>query len=177
LGDIPSYTKLNSHSRQAARILAQPRLKDVPKRERERITHEFIALFLDSRERDLINTMLEIFSDETNPVFQLFYALDKLDPIIATWRYLHTYRGKLDRDAADFLQRMKNFFEYPDVPKIAAGYTRDTALTDLVSALRNEQLAADYYIDRDTIRALRPFGLDTDLALRIIEGVDLIKKK
>jgi 5'-deoxynucleotidase YfbR-like HD superfamily hydrolase len=177
LGDIPSFTQLNIHKRRSARILAQQRLDKVPKEVRERIAHEFVGLFLDQRERDLVGRMLRIINDKDSPVNRLYRVLDKIDPIIATWRYLHTYRGKLDKGAAEFLDRMKNFFEYPEVSQITARYKRDLRINELVAGLQNERLAADYYSDGEAIKhTLNPFGFDAQIAFEIIEGTSLIKR-
>jgi hypothetical protein len=133
-------------------------LSELPAGEPERITSEFIGMFLDDRERNCLNAANQTLSDEASPVGRFFCVLDKIDPIIAIWRYLHQFRGKLDPDATEFLKRMKDFFDNPRVKEVAKDYEEDSFLQDLVLTLQDRQLARRYYCDEGAIPRLDRIG-------------------
>ena len=108
LGDIPSYTSLDNDRRNMIRVYAEERLRNVAPDEREEIANRFIWMFLSEKHRQALTATMAIFKDKGSKVFSLFRALDKMDPIVAVWRYLHHYRGKLGENPSVFNSRMKD---------------------------------------------------------------------
>ena len=93
LGDIPSYTSLASGK--TVRNNAEDRLRGVPPASREKIATDFVWLFLSEKHRVSTEAVGKILGDEKSEIFKVFKLLDKMDPIVAVWRYLHNYRGRL----------------------------------------------------------------------------------
>jgi 5'-deoxynucleotidase YfbR-like HD superfamily hydrolase len=157
LGDIPSYTSLTNQKRKLIRIYAEERLRSVEPLRRERIANELIWMFLSEKHRKALEAMMNILDDRNSKVKVIFRALDKIDPIVAVWRYIHVYRGRLGDTPKDFIHRMKDFFENPDVKAYIRANKIDSRLADLVINLQDRGRAWDYYEDPS-----RVFG-DDDL--------------
>jgi 5'-deoxynucleotidase YfbR-like HD superfamily hydrolase len=175
LGDMPSYTNLSQSRMKSTELYAWNRLKYVPKEKRTRIACEFISMFLGERERKSYEKVNEYLSEENNPISQLVNVLDKIDPIINVWKYLHQFRGELDSGAHNFLMRMKDFFDYPEVKDIALNYRLDKKIYNLVVNLQDRDIARLYYKDRK--RVSNSFGLysiDRDIFHELIEGRSIV---
>lgn len=172
LGDIPAYTNLSESSKKKARLFAETRLRELPSGEPKRIATEFIRMFLENRERESLDAAMRILSDRDNRIQRFFYVLDKIDPIVAVWRYLHQFRGGLDLDAKDFLKRMKDFFDNPDVKKVARAYVEDGRILTLVLLLQDRSQASEYYRNAHSIPK-QLFGLEVDTIVRLIQGTTL----
>jgi 5'-deoxynucleotidase YfbR-like HD superfamily hydrolase len=173
LGDLPGYTNLTDAKRNRARVFAERRLSELPSGEPERIANEFIRMFLNDRERKSLSAAMQTLSDERSPVRRFFYVLDKMDPIIAVWRYLHLFRGQLDPGATEFLKRLKDFFDNPRVKEVAKDYTEDPVVQELVLTLQDRRLARNYYRDADAIPG-KLAGINRDILKTLIEGTDLL---
>jgi 5'-deoxynucleotidase YfbR-like HD superfamily hydrolase len=175
LGDIPSFTSISKSKMRSADLYAWKRLKDVDKAQRERVANEFLSLFLGEKERKSLQKVNEYFDDATNPITEFTQVIDKIDPIINVWRYLHFYRGELDQDADNFLRRMKDFFDYPEVKEVAQRYRRDLRIYELVVTLQDRDLARAYYRDRRTIAdSGNMFSLPAHDVANLIEGRNMI---
>jgi 5'-deoxynucleotidase YfbR-like HD superfamily hydrolase len=178
LGDIPTYTSLTPASRTDVRIYAEEKLRSVPPKDRERIADEFIWMFLGEKHRKSIEAVDKILAAEKSPLAIIFKMLDKIDPIVATWRYLHEYRGKLGETPKVFNKKMKDFFENPDVKSFIKVHKLDARVMDLVMNLQDRKNAWDYYVD-----PIRIFGQDNFFQLpkntvrKIIEGTPLFHTK
>lgn len=174
LGDIPTYTNMSMNSRNQTRNYAEQRLRSVPPEKREKIANELIWMFLSEKQRismEVVNAYLE---DESSGLYQLFKALDKMDPIIATWRYLHVYRGRLGDNPRDFLRKMKDFFENPDVKAFVRSKKLDSRLYGFLADLQDRRNAWDYYLDPEFI--MQPHKIDQfpkDVVRQCIEGTAL----
>lgn len=175
LGDMPSYTNLSQSKIRTADLYAWKRLKDFNKRDRERVANEFIAMFLGERERKSLQKVNQYFDDDSSPISQFIRVLDKIDPIINVWRYLHQYRGQLDDGADAFLRRMKDFFDYPEVKEVARAYVRDSRLHELVLILQDRDLAKLYYTNRRSLANHRGFfSLPSEVLYELIEGRNMV---
>ena len=167
LGDIPAYTNLTDRKRSRARIHAESRLSQLRPLEAERITNDFIAMFLDKRERTCFNTVNEILKDRENPISKFFWLIDKIDPIIATWRYLHQFNGRLDSNAEVFLRRMKDFFDNPRVKEVGRSYGNESVY-QLILTLQDRSKARDYYLGKTPTKAI--FSFPEKVFTSLIEG-------
>lgn len=173
LGDIPAYTNLTDSKRSRARIFAERRLRKMPPGEPKRIAREFIGMFLDDRERECHATVSHIMADSTSRIHRFFCILDKIDPIVAVWRYLHQFRGRLDAEAHDFLERMRDFFNNPQVKISATEYREDSVIKDLALSLQNRQLARNYYLNEEALSEIES-GLDRSDLAQLIQGLRLV---
>ncbi|MEL6654307.1 MAG: TIR domain-containing protein, partial [Bacteroidota bacterium] len=115
LGDIPTYTSLSARARSSARVYAEARLRTVEPKKRAQVVGDLIWMYLDEKHRKSLDRFHEICSRPKSKVYLVFKYLDKLDPIIGVWRYLHHYRGSLGDTPKEFNKKMKDFFENPDV--------------------------------------------------------------
>lgn len=174
LGDIPTYTELSNRKRNASRIYAEDRLRTVAPAKRERIANDLIWMFLSEKQRMSIEKVNSHLSNKKSSVTLMFQCLDKIDPIIATWRYLHFYRGRLGQGADNFIKEMKDFFENPDVKSFIKDNKLDSRLYDLVSQLQTRKHAVRYYENPSYIHEMSPMlGIPTENLRIAIEGIEL----
>jgi 5'-deoxynucleotidase YfbR-like HD superfamily hydrolase len=172
LGDVPQYTKLSPARRQRARVSAQIKLSEFPNGEPERIANAFIALFLEHSERDSLRATQRLI-DGTSEVKRFFYALDKVDPIVGTWRYLHHYRQTAGFNVDEFLDRMRHFFENPRVATAVLKNVDDARLARLVRELQTPALARAYFLDPLSLDNHR-LALPGPVVRKLIEGRPLL---
>lgn len=151
LGDIPSFTNLNSTRRQKSRIQSEQRLRSVDPKMREYFAHKFIWMFLDVKHRASLDRFINLSEDKDLPAYRFFQVLDKMDPIIGVWRYLHIFRGRLDQNGEKFLRAMSDFFTNPDPSQIVKTYGNEKLLT-LLSFLQDIRNARSFYKDPDFLR-------------------------
>jgi 5'-deoxynucleotidase YfbR-like HD superfamily hydrolase len=172
LGDIPSYTSLDS--RRNVKTAAEDRLRGVPPGRREKIATEFVWLFLSEKNRQSADAVTHIFDDQTSDLYKLFKLLDKMDPIIAVWRYLHEYRGKLGANPKEFNSVMKDFYENPDIRSFAKANKFDSSVYELILNLQDRSKSWDYYMDPEKLFGdAGLFGVESDVVRRMIEGTPL----
>ncbi|GAA5021172.1 hypothetical protein GCM10011506_03260 [Marivirga lumbricoides] len=151
LGDIPTYTPMSQRQRKYSRTYAEARLRSVEPSKREKIANDFIWLFLNERHRISIDTVNKILSNKTSKINLTFRTFDKIDPIIAIWRYLHFYRGKLGVDSVFFTKLMRDFFENPDIKKFLRTNKLDNKILNLVINLQDRSKADQYYSNPDKL--------------------------
>jgi 5'-deoxynucleotidase YfbR-like HD superfamily hydrolase len=144
IGDIPQYTKLNRTKRNRARVTAEIRLSQLPDGDPERITNAFIAMFLQDSERHSLQTTLSIMQGNS-PVKKFFYALDKIDPIVAVWRYIYHFRNDKRFPIDNYLDRMRHFFENPRVRVVTGRNISDPRMVALIDQLQNPEKAKQYH--------------------------------
>ena len=174
LGDIPTYTELSNRKRHASRIYAEDRLRTVTPSKRERIANDLIWMFLSEKQRKSMEKVKSHLRSKNSKVYIIFKCLDNIDPIIATWRYLDVYRGKLGSGGDKFLTDMKDFFENPDVLSFLKDNEVDTKLHDLVSFLQTRKNAKAYYKDSTYPQRLSPaLSIPGENLKCAIEGIPL----
>jgi 5'-deoxynucleotidase YfbR-like HD superfamily hydrolase len=181
LGDMPAYTNLSEDKRRGVRLYAHDRLRSVDPKYRERVANEFVGIFLSDKQRQSMRVVQErLEKGDSDPVVKFFRLLDKMDPIIAVWRYLDKFRGHLG-DGGEFLRKLKDFFENRDVDTLAAGFTTDSRVSELVATLKNRSNATLYYQNRDKFmgqtfqsKQKAMFGLSMHCFCEIIEGRDVL---
>jgi 5'-deoxynucleotidase YfbR-like HD superfamily hydrolase len=145
LGDIPTYTSLTTNKRNSARIYAEERLRTVTPSDRKKISNDFIWMFLSDKHRRAFEASNRIMSEIESPTYIIFKSLDKIDPIVTVWRYIHYYRGRLGKDPREFNRVMKDFYENPDVKSYLRANKVDARLVDMVLNLQDRRKAWDYY--------------------------------
>jgi|ERR1035437_9802090 5'-deoxynucleotidase YfbR-like HD superfamily hydrolase len=151
LGDIPQYTRLNRAKRNRARVSAEIRLSQMKAGDPERITNRFIAMFLQDSERYSLQRMVEIMAGDS-ALKRAFYVLDKIDPIIAVWRYIHSFRIDQSFKIDEFLTRMRHFFENPRVRLAVREMGSDARMLQLVAHLQDPSKARQYYEDSSLLQ-------------------------
>ncbi len=109
LGDIPNFTCIEDK--------LQNRLHQIGSIEREKRANNFIWMFLNDQQRKSIETINFYLDNEQTHVMQFFTMLDKIDPIIAIWRYLYHYREILSPHCDKFIHSMDDFFANPKALK------------------------------------------------------------
>jgi 5'-deoxynucleotidase YfbR-like HD superfamily hydrolase len=148
LGDIPSYTDLNENRRASTANPAERILRTITPEDRERIANEFIWMFLTEKQKQSFESVLSNLSQKQSNQSSLasfFKIIDKIDAIIAIWRYLHFYRGKINK-ISEFLKVVRNFFEYPELEKCAR---HNKVFSELLSVFQNRDYAKRYYENSD----------------------------
>jgi 5'-deoxynucleotidase YfbR-like HD superfamily hydrolase len=151
LGDIPQYTRLNRAKRSRARVTAEIRLSQMKQGEPERVTNKFIAMFLQDSERYSLQRMVEVMAGDSS-VKRTAYALDKMDPIIAVWRYIHSFRADQSFKIDEYLNRMRHFFENPRVRLAVKEMGSDPRMLQLVAHLQSPSKARQYYEDSSLLQ-------------------------
>jgi 5'-deoxynucleotidase YfbR-like HD superfamily hydrolase len=104
----------------------------------EKRANALIAKSLPARFRFRFTGALAILRCKGCVTWRHFQMLDKTDPIIAVWRYLHIFQRYLDPDT--FLRAMDDFFRNP-TPKSAC---TDENIRDFVVFLQNPRNARRY---------------------------------
>ena len=173
LGDIPSYTNLKEKHRTSTANLAEQTLRSVLPEKRERIANELIWMFLSEKQRVSLGAVLEDLAQTQSNLTIFFKVLDKIDAIISVWRYLHYYRGKIE-DIDEFLKRLKDFFEYPDVIGYISTTQYNDQVSDLIAVLQNRNYAKQYYMDSNFLFSNRSIcKLSSEIVKKIIEDCPL----
>ncbi|MBR9824172.1 MAG: toll/interleukin-1 receptor domain-containing protein [Alphaproteobacteria bacterium] len=174
LGDIPTYTPLSENKRKSARIYAENRLRSIPPNQRQKIADEFIWMFLQEKNRASLSHVNTILNNE-NPISVTFRLLDKIDPIVAIWRYLHTHRNSERFPAEGFLRRTKDFFENPDVKNFARSMNFDNKVYNLILDLQDRNKALSYFENPDYFSESKElFSLPHSTIKELIEGREII---
>jgi len=170
LGDIPSYTNINENRRASTANPAERILRTIPPEDRENIVNKFIWMFLSEKHKQSFDSVLLNLSQKSNLTI-FFNIIDKIDAIIAIWRYLHFYRGKIN-EISLFLKAVRDFFEYPALQKYAQ---HNEVFSELISVLQNRDYARGYYEKSDffdsEIEGLN--RISPSLIRKIIEGCPL----
>jgi len=175
LGDIPSHTDLSDRRRHKTRIDAESRLRLTDPSERERVSNEFISMFLNEKQKNLFLHYIEISQDTDSRIFSFFKILDKIDPIIGVWRYIHTFRGQFSGGSEKFVSRMHDFFDNPWPNRTVTARSRDPKLSHLVTFLQKKKHAIGYHNDKDFLDDKHDlFGLPAGTLRSLIEGKKLL---
>ena len=175
LGDIPTFTRLNDRRRHKTRIEAEQTLATVPPREREIISHRFIWMFLSPKNREVMECYFDLSKGEKSKIFRYFKLMDKIDPIIGIWRYLHVFRGKFHDGGDLFISRMNDFFTNPDPRRRVRDYGGDQRLLELLSFLQNQGNAQAYCKSMEAITEMSGlFSIPSQKIRDLIEGRDLL---
>ena len=142
IGDIPSYTVYTSN------IIP---LSTIEKNKQEYYTNRFISLYADNKQLQsigyLCNRLLpQNGKDKKELTKQMAYfkALDRLDCLIAIWRYIPFYRGTCNKhDLTRFVNTMSDFFSNERLQNDPV-LSSNPNLFFLTSFVMNKQYALDY---------------------------------
>jgi 5'-deoxynucleotidase YfbR-like HD superfamily hydrolase len=175
LGDIPSFTRTNESKRESAEIRSANRLAAFERFEREKRANDFISLYLDRREAEILREVSARMRDASDEVARFANVLDRLDPMVAIWRYLHYHRDRLQKDGDMFVHRLRDFFKNLQVRQEIARNSRDKRVADTFLALQDQENASSYCRDRKAIfRQEIMFGLPKPVVVDLIEGRSII---
>jgi 5'-deoxynucleotidase YfbR-like HD superfamily hydrolase len=167
LGDIPSYTNLMENKRILTLNPAEQTLRLVDPTLREDIANKFIWMFLNEKQKKSFEAVLSHLSETQSNLTAFFRILDKIDPIISVWKYLRYYRRRI-KNIDEFLRRLKDFFEYPEVKKNIEKSQFNTQLYDFIAVLQNINYAKKYYENSDFLSS-QSFGIPLEVVKNIIE--------
>ncbi len=109
------------------------------KKTAERIAAEIICRHIPTKLQPIYNTTLNQLHNSADCTVNFFHLVDKIDPILAVWRYICIFRVDLNID--QFLGAMSDFFVNPNV--ITHSINSDTA--DLIEFLQNKNNAKRYH--------------------------------
>jgi 5'-deoxynucleotidase YfbR-like HD superfamily hydrolase len=136
MGDVPDFTP-----RRLAKKLYKTKLE---KEDEEEIANTLIANAMDEDLRVRFVTTIEQLKDTDHTLVKFFQMVDKTDPIIGVWRYIHLYKNQIDIDI--FLDAMSDFFTNPKV----VGYCTNEEIKSIIKFLQNKKNANDYYVHGST---------------------------
>jgi 5'-deoxynucleotidase YfbR-like HD superfamily hydrolase len=174
LGDIPSFTNLSRVTRNRVYLKAGDLLKRIPPDERDRIANSFIKMFLEEQELASINEYESVMKNSESKLRKLFLFLDKIDPLIAIWRYLYQYKNQLG-DGESFTSRLKDFFSYERPKQVAYEYTNDRRVLEMIDNLGDRSKALDYYNGSSLSEIFSTlFDFHSDMLIHLIEGRKII---
>jgi hypothetical protein len=94
--------------------------------------------------------------------------MDKLDPIVATWRYIHHLRGQPSFQIEEYLKACGTSSENPKVAKAIDENVTDKRLLQLVKQLQTPDLAR--YFAEPAFLDRRRLALPAGVLRRLIEG-------
>ncbi len=171
IGDIPQHTALNKTKRNRARVVAENMLSRLPNGEPEKIVNNFISMYLQPTERDNMLKYME-FASGDSAVHRFAYALDKIDPIIAVWRYINYFRMEDQFSIDQFISRMRHFFENPKVKTVIRKKIGDPRMYELVDQLQNPAKAKEYF-HRSSLLQEQLFSFPENTIRKLIEGRSL----
>lgn len=174
LGDEPQFTDIeNRRKRRLVRVDAYEKLKAFPPGVPEQRANDFIAMFLNTNCRESLEEIQRIIQNGTSEVFRYFRAMDKMDPIIATWRYLHVFRDDPLFPREEFFARMQHFFVNPKVASQVQACVDDKRLATLAKQLQDVSLAKAYLKNPDVLNE-HDFALPASVLRVVIEDPRLV---
>lgn len=167
VGDLPVYTNVEDYEPDF-----KPRVTEKQKRDREKAANQFLLAHLGPKQRDCLERVTR--TRRNSKISRFFAVLDTLDPIIAIWRYLHVYRGKLGKSCDDFIFCLRDFFENPRVQDTCSKSLQDERVHELARLLQDQLGACTYYRDRSQLSALSAqCDIEESVLSFLIEGHEL----
>jgi 5'-deoxynucleotidase YfbR-like HD superfamily hydrolase len=177
LGDIPSFTDLSSAiTKNRVQLKSLKLLNRYKSDQRDNIVNEFIKMFLEEQEQNSMAEYQAITQQRDNKLFKIFHFLDKIDPIISIWRYLHQYKGKLG-DVENFLQRLEDFFIYGQPKSVTKEYTSEQKVLMMVDNLMKSKNAYNYYMGESLDNIFSTRFSNNNMITDLIEGREIIFTK
>lgn len=110
IGDIPAYTDITGNS---PKDKNNSRIKAINPDKREKIANEFLWMYANDQQRSSIKEINRNLSNQNTALMKYFRMLDRIDPIVAIWKYVHEYREILQANPGEFINGMNDFFVYP----------------------------------------------------------------
>lgn len=170
LGDVPAFTNPTIGKSDPSQLYTESRLRSIDSKIRNKVANQFLLMFLSDNQRNTMNIVDEIMYNGHGNVHRYVFMLDKIDPIVSIWRYLHQFRVELSGNSDEFLKRLKNFFENPQLKSIVDLYGWCGVTKKLVNALQDRDLALRYSEDASLLDQDDVLGLPAFVAKRLIEG-------
>ena len=144
IGDVPTFT--------SKELAEQTYMTKSQKKELEAKANHIILNSLTKKYCKPFKEAINLLSDEDNPnkkITSFFWMMDKIEPIIAIWRYIHLYKKLIDVDL--FIEAMSDFFKNPRV----IDYAIDNNFKKLIEFLQDKSQAKQYYLkDNDAFNNL-----------------------
>lgn len=138
IGDIPDYT---CHSDDFKKFDGDLTCQE--QKANTLIKHCLAPKLRDKFERGINNI------EATTTESEIFWISDKIEPIIAIWRYLNFYHERID--FYNFSTAMTDFFDNPNVNKYALNQDCDRLITFL-----KDKKNAEHYFNTGQIRFINP---------------------
>ena len=152
IGDIPDYTEGKALF---GRVDGDLKVE-------EDLANSIIADSLDQDMKQRFLFAISALADRSRSEVKQFHFIDKTEPIISVWRYIHFFRDIIDID--HFLEAMDDFFTNPKVKS----YSINSATDDMINFLQQRDNARDFFLTHD-------FLGDYDAALsRVVEGREIM---
>lgn len=143
---------------------------NVDKKVREEYATNFLWLFADKHQKKSIELLKNDCIEQ-----KYLWLLDKIDPIINTWRYIYVYRTQLNKIEQDYIEIMDDFFTNPALNKIIEMEDYDY-VAEALKFLRNPNNARNY-LNRGTFNSKNILNKkDKEMIEELIEKVDLFYK-
>lgn len=128
IGDTPNCTHFEPHT-----FLTGKR--------RDEAEEKTNLLLCEAMPHELKRSFEKFLEEKNTPLYQFFYMIDKTDPIIAIWRYLFLFQGKIEIDK--FLSAMADFFHNPEPQRTCP----DGTILSVVQLLQNREHAKNFYLN------------------------------
>lgn len=175
LGDVPSHTALTDYSERLRQnrpgdgMLLSNRDSNHKKRQ-DKVANSYIDLFLDQKHLQFAKRRDAVLGAEKclGEVRDFFIIADQLDAIIAVWRYIHLFRPTVMERCDVFLKAMTDFFDNPEVVKLAERY-RDRRLGGLARGLLDVGNARRFVDDPDV--AMKRLATSSKIAFPIVNAL------
>lgn len=138
IGDVPFFT--------TEKLAGTNYLTKDEKNKKENEANAIISNLLPEKLATPFKNTISILGNEFAPnseIVSFFWLVDKIEPIISVWRYVHAHRSKLDLQ--NFLIAMTDFFINPNVAK----YAINKDFGDLISFLQDKTKLELYYSNKE----------------------------
>lgn len=131
IGDVPDFTD--------KRLAGSNHMEADEKSRKEKWANDMLAGQLPGILRNDFTETMKRLGDTGSPEARFFMMLDKCEPIISVWRYIHIFHAKIEIEK--FLEAMDDFFVNPKV-KLSV-ISKD--VERLITFLQDKDRAGRYY--------------------------------
>jgi len=129
IGDIPDYT---NKGKQFKGVDGNIKVQN-------KVAQAIITNALSSPLKDKYKQALSLISQTETELSKTFFFIDKSEPIIAVWMYIHLFRDKIDINV--FLKAMTDFFVNPVEKK----YSINDKTKEFINFFQNKENAKKYF--------------------------------
>lgn len=170
IGDIASYTASEPLIRGPERFDAV---------NREIIVNKFISLYADEKQQESIgylNNRLKPAGKGKNNLMEYFKALDRLDCLVAVWRYLFYYRDRCTKkQLINFIDTMSDFFNNRRLEEDM--FNKTPIFRQIISFMANKVNAKEYVEKGGIDKLFKEEETVVNAVIYLVENVPLFCDK
>ncbi len=170
LGDIPAYTNLDGNS---IKQVNDRKIKAISADKKEKAVNNLLWLYGNQQQRISFEELNKNLSQQKTPIMKYFKMLDRIDPIIAVWRYLFFYKIELQGNVEEFIEGMNDFFTYPKTLEYKNSSKSDFPFLKSILEILMNPAAAKKYANGASLESFDLQKQYTKIIEYLIEDVSL----